>query len=673
MSRLDIYTVFHLNLAYSSIEEEQRPEVIRRCYWPLLRLAGELRLPFGIEMSAYTLETMHSIDPSWVEELRRLVREGTCEFIGSGYAQIIGPLVPAEVNAWNLRLGNEVYERVLGLSPRIALVNEQAYSPGLIRHYLDAGYKAMIMEWDNPASCHKEWDPQWRYLPQIACGPQGEEISLIWSKSIAFQKFQRYAHGETNLEEYLSYLAGHAAGDARAFPLYSNDAEIFDFRPGRFHTEAPLGPESEWLRLRGLFEALLKDARFRFVRPSQVLDLMRSPGAGNRLRLESPEQPIPVKKQNKYNVTRWAITGPDDLAVNTACWRIYRKLSRGAGSNEEDWKELCFLWGSDFRTHITDLRWRGYWTRLEAFERNLQGRLPHAPPETPVVSSGLKAMKPPSPGISRQGRYLTVETEALSARFDCHKGLALEGLWAGPMQGPPVCGTLAHGYYDDIALGADWFTGHFVLEVPGKAKVTDLGPVEPVLFVDPKSGDRVIEAAVPTALGPVTKTMRISAAEPVLTMAYRFDWAEIPMGSFRLGNITLYPESFDRSTLCYKTHCGGKEPQSMLLRGKAVEHGAPVSFLVSAQGGIGMTDGWAEIGDARRRLRVEVDQAVAALIGLMNYQEIGDSYFCRLALSAGEMDEARRLNGNPFSGIECRVILRILDNPSDSNEHEHNG
>jgi hypothetical protein len=35
---LRLYTVFHLNLAYSSIEEAQRAEVIRRCYRPLLRL-----------------------------------------------------------------------------------------------------------------------------------------------------------------------------------------------------------------------------------------------------------------------------------------------------------------------------------------------------------------------------------------------------------------------------------------------------------------------------------------------------------------------------------------------------------------------------------------------------------------------------------------------------------
>jgi len=45
IEQLQLFTVFHLNLSYSSIEEEQRLEVIKRCYWPLLRLVREYNLP----------------------------------------------------------------------------------------------------------------------------------------------------------------------------------------------------------------------------------------------------------------------------------------------------------------------------------------------------------------------------------------------------------------------------------------------------------------------------------------------------------------------------------------------------------------------------------------------------------------------------------------------------
>jgi predicted glycosyl hydrolase (DUF1957 family) len=128
---MQLYLMFHLNLAYSSVEEEEWPEVIRKCYWPLLRLTRNLDIPLGIEASGYTLETAAAIDPGWIEEFRRLTRHGPAEFIGSGYAQIIGPLVPSEVNRINLALGNQIYERFLGFRPQIALVNEQAYSAGL--------------------------------------------------------------------------------------------------------------------------------------------------------------------------------------------------------------------------------------------------------------------------------------------------------------------------------------------------------------------------------------------------------------------------------------------------------------------------------------------------------------------------------------------------------------
>ena len=47
---LHLYKFFHLNLAYSGIEEEDRPRVIERCYWPVLRLARQRALPFGIEL-----------------------------------------------------------------------------------------------------------------------------------------------------------------------------------------------------------------------------------------------------------------------------------------------------------------------------------------------------------------------------------------------------------------------------------------------------------------------------------------------------------------------------------------------------------------------------------------------------------------------------------------------
>jgi len=661
---LQLYTVFHLNLAYSSIEEEQRAQVVSGCYWPLLRLAKERNLPFGIEASGYTLETASAIDPAWLDELRSLTNKGPCEFIGSGYAQIIGPLVPADVNAANLRLGHRVYERLLGFRPEIALVNEQAYSAGLVQHYLDAGYRAIIMEWDNPARFHLEWRPEWRYLPQLACGQHGEEIPVIWNKSIAFQKFQRYCHKEIELDEYLQYLSQHLAGTPRAFPLYGNDAEIFDFRPGRYHTEAVLDEIGEWDRMATLFEALQADNRFHFIRPSHVLKMMPVSGAGNRLSLESPQQPIPVKKQGKYNIARWSVTSCDSVGINTACWRIYEALKRTANAGDLEWRELCYLWSSDFRTHITEKRWSAYLKRLLEVEGRLNkkshgesgarsdtswinGRSPVNPKlafDEGLNGRSTLSSTPPSLNqsarVDRNGRYLTVENDSTKVKLNCQRGLAVDALWFKNVSDQPLCGTLQQGYYDDINWGADFYTGHLVLEQPAKPKVTDLNPVQPEVIDEPDA--TCVIAVVQTPLGLIEKHLRMFKSSERIELSYHLKWDELPVGSLRVGHITLNPEAFPATSLFYATHNGGSQLETFPLQGQGVDHGSAVSFLVSASHGLGLTAGYIVLGNQERQLRIDVHHTVASLLGMVTYRPVGQSYFCRFTLSAREIDDTLR-------------------------------
>jgi Glycosyl hydrolase family 57 len=637
---LSLFTVFHLNLAYSSIEEEQRPQVVRDCYWPLLRLARQHNLPFGIEASAYTLQAVAEIDPAWIAELRSLTAAGPCEFVGSGYAQLIGPLVPAEVNAANLRLGNDAYRSLLGFQPAIALVNEQAYSVGLLQHYIDAGYKAIVMEWGNPARRHPEWKAEWRYFPQIACGQHGEELPLIWNKSIAFQKFQRYAHGEMDLPEYIDYLARHATNERRAFPLYGNDIEVFDFRPGRYHTEPERQAESEWLRIERLMAAIAADSRFSFMRPGQVLDLMNVSSAGQRLHLETPQDPVPVKKQEKYNLNRWAVTGRNDLAINTACWRIYealQKRSEGAAANDRYWHELCYLWSSDFRTHITEKRWRGYRERLARCERELG--LNSAGRTQGAVGSTTSAL-PAGVKIDKGDRYLTLEVDGVVAKLNHRRGLAIDQLYFKRIADEFLVGTLHHGYYDDIALGADFYTGHLVLEAPAQPKVTDLNPVEAQARWNEEHQRLEAAGTVETRLGPIHKTVSLDR-NGVVGIRYELGWETMPVGALRLGHVTLNPAAFLARDLYYETHNGGTA-ERYRVEGNRIEHGRSVSFLVSSVAAIGITAGAIRIGDGRRALSLHVDKSIAALVGQVTYTPAGDSYFFRVSLSAAELDDTTR-------------------------------
>ena len=619
---LSLFALFHLNLAFSSIEEEQRGEVIQRCYWPLLKLA-EKHGPIGLEATGFTLEEIAKHDPEWIGRARELISAGRIELIGSGYAQIIGPLVPARVTEMNLRLGNTICKRLLGVAPSLALVNEQAYSGGLVGLFLDAGYRAILMDWDNPGSHHPTWHGETRYLPQRARGADGRSIELLWTNTVAFQKLQRFAHGDIEIDDYLTYLRRCAGPRARALCAYASDAEIFDFRPARYKTEDRLSGQSEWERLGEAFAAMTGD--FSLIAPSAALGLADRPHAGQELRLETASCPVPVKKQRKYNLSRWAVTGRDDIAVNAACERIYRGMQAN-DADDGDWKKLCYLWASDFRTHITEARWQKFRAELADAEQRWNTY------EAPDLSH--------SGSTPCDGRMIDIETPALTARLDRRRGLAIQALQFGSQQNA-VIGGLPHGHFDDIALQADWYTGDCVFEGPGEHKITDLEWCA-ARSARQINGDVLVHATIDTTKGPIDKTLRFAAHEARVDFDLTFHWEDWGRGSLRLGHITLLPDAFDWEQLTLTTHNGGKDMETFSLAGETIDHGAPVSFLVSSSQGLGMTEGWAELGDGKSRIRIEVDRQAGPLMGLLQHRRVGGSLFCQLALSALELDETRK-------------------------------
>jgi hypothetical protein len=641
---LRVFAFFHLNLAFSSIEEERRPDVIARCYWPLLRLA-ERHPHIGIEVSGYTLEEIARIDPSWIAQARKLIAEDRIELIGSGYSQMIGPLVPARVMAENLRIGNQVYRDWLDARPAVALVNEQAFSAGLVGHYLDAGYSALLMDWDNPSANHPEWDAEHQYLPQYAAGLDGRKIAVLWTNTAAFQQMQRYVYDDIRLEAYLRFVRARRAFSTRALCLYASDAEIFDFRPGRFRTEEKLSANSEWKRLGEALDAVTTAGGINLIGPSHVLKLVDRQGGGNLLQLESPQCPVPVKKQRKYNLSRWAVTGRDNLAVNAACERIYRGMLE---RTDPDWKELCYLWASDFRTHLTDKRWAGFTTRLAAAEEKYS-----RPSPLPVT---IPDVEPAA------DRHLNIETPTISARLDRRRGLALERLrFEGNEHA--IVGGIPHGTFEEIGLQADWYTGDCVFEAPGEHKVTDLEWCE-ARIQKQDNGDVIAHASLDTPKGRIEKQMRFSGSEKRIDFDLTFHWDDWGKGVLRLGHFTLLPNAFSLDRLRLATANGGGR-ESFALAGRAIDHGAPVSFLVSSSHGIGMTEGWAEIGDDRTRLRIEVDRTTAPLLGMLTHRPARRSdgsagLFCQLQLSALELDDTRKPSNYRDGPRRFRFSIRAL-------------
>ena len=236
-------------------------------------------------------------------------------------------------------------------------------------------------------------------------------------------------------------------------------------------------------------------------------------------------------------------------------------------------------------------------------------------------------------------RHIAVQTPSLSATIDRRRGLAIESLHF-TTQATPCLGGLPHGFFDEIALAADWYTGDSVFEAPGEHKVTDLEWCEAHIAKD-SNGDILAHARIETPRGVIEKHLRFCAGAPRVEFDLIFHWDDWGKGVLRLGHFTLLPQAFDHTSLTLTTNNGGG-PESFALDGQAIDHGAPVSFLVSSSHGLGLTEGWAEIGDSATRLRIEVDRTTAPLLGLLTHRPARKGPFCQLQLSALELDDTRK-------------------------------
>lgn len=647
---LSLYSIFHLNLAFSSIEEESKIDVIHNCYWPLLETIKNHNLYSGIELTGYTLEQIQYLAPSWVNEFRRIIKSGLCELIGSGYCQIIGPLVPFEVNSWNQKIGLEIYQNLLDTTPQMALVNEMAYSSGILEVYKSSGYKAIVMEWNNPFRFHSEWGRDKKYRPQIITDHQGNQLDLIWADSIAFQQFQRYVYGDNSLKDFQDYIASHISDSDRFFPFYASDAEVFGFRPGRFFSETETSAyDQEWKRVASFADEVNSNNSFQFILPSKLLSIDKQ---GPPLQLESAEQPIPVKKQEKYNINRWALTGRADLQINTRCFRIFDAI-RNSG-NSEDWRQLCYFWSSDFRTHITKKRWKKYLKELHQYENHLK-----FPPRQFQSIPGTKLSLPyqgKDLSITEDNRFIFIMTQNHTLVLKKRKGLAINSFSSRHDQSW-ILGTIPHGYFDDISLGADFFSGHTLIEKPEFRKITDLGAVVPLIELIPNG----VKLSCTINEENTTINKCISLDIDQLTIEKNLHFSERFFGIIYPFIFTLSPEIWDYNSLYYSTHNGNNSADTFSLgTRKMINHSTRVSTLVSSQYALGATCGIIKIGDKDRTVTFQHDPSQCALIPSLVFQTDADSrcYF-RLQYSAQEQDETFKKSSEPFS-IYTKISVKIF-------------
>ena len=341
---INLYTFFHFNLNFSSLEEKKINQVIKRSYTKLLSKIEECDFQVGIEASGFTLEKLKSNNLLVFNKLKKLVQNKKVELIGSGYHQIISPLNDFEINNHNIIYGKKIYEDLLNYSPKIYLINEQAFNTSTIELYYSNNINNIII--DNNITIEKLYIENTNKPNYILY--KNKKINLIWSHTFLGQILQDYIYDKINFEEYESCLKKFNSSEQNYLCFYGSDAETFDFRMKRYDYEKDI----DSLEYEKLFNVThsLNENYFNFI---DFDNLLRIKKVFLKYKFASSKYPYHVKKQEKYTIVRWLNSNLSGLYLNSIISNN-KKVFKKFNINQK--KDFLFLTSSDLKTHTSNCK-----------------------------------------------------------------------------------------------------------------------------------------------------------------------------------------------------------------------------------------------------------------------------------------------------------------------------
>ncbi len=608
------YKIYHANLAFSAIPEGKLQEVIDKCYFSLLDFVEKTNTKIGLEISGYSLEIIQELKPTWIEKFKELSNQGLIELIGSGYMQIIAPLVPYKVNLQNQKIGLETYINILGITPKIAFINEQTFSKSLVDLYSEVGYEALIMEWNNAYSLNNKIKKDFAYSPIIVKGIN-KTLPILWSDSILFQKFQRTVHGERDMDFYINFVKQYTK-EYKAVPIYSSDLEIFNFRPGRFETEQ-LIKNDEWEIVANIVEKLKQFCKFEL--PSKVLEMNLD--KNKKVSLTTSLNPIIVKKQEKYSLSRWAACGRGANYINTLCYKYFKKIKNIDDLSQ--WKLLLKYWGSDYRTHITETKWEKAINDLE----NLVAS----------KNNDIQILKKSNQNFYEKGNLVIFKKNNLKIIFDRRKGLTLDTIFINNKKFP-IC-TIKHGELDLIKHGADFFTGTTIIESSETKKISDLVEAEEINYYKIDENIFKIESSLQMKNGiKELKSWIIDEKNNSITFDLILDCPLFIRGSIRVGILTL-DKTFASKNGSIKIKNGNKYYEKMNLKNNEINQHIPKSLTQSSQSGLGCTNGIMKFKNDDSSFQIKIDREISYPFIILQNNKDKFGYLTRVYFSLQELDD----------------------------------
>jgi len=622
------FLFFHFNLFFSSIDEDQRKLIIKKCYYPIIYIAKKSNIPINIEASARTLLEIKKIDKKFIKILKELIIAKKIYFVGSGYNQIISPLVPFEITSKNLEFGNYYYKKILGIRPETALINEMAFSETISEIYFDSGYKNIIIDFENLVLSPE--DRKNKIPNTFFSNSKKNKINIIYASSYLFQQFQCCIYGDISINKYVHILNKYKNKIDISLPIYSGDAEIFNFRAGRFLAERKK-THDEWARVYELLDTITKQTGINFL----LISSFKKNKFKNKIYNSSAEAPIIVKKQPKYNISRWAVTGRMDQKINTDCFKIFKnkkKIIQKIGKRNF-YERLLDLWASDFRTHITNKRWK-------RFDKNLKYMLSKIKKEKQEIQINKnnnfnEITTSNNVYFDQEKTLLFINTSKIKIILNLRRGLSIESLAYKSHKFIPIIGTIHSYKTKSIYEGADFYSGHTTHEIMSKMlKITDLNQVKPKIYED-KSVIKIYSIQN-LKYSKIAKTIEIKKNSESVIVNTHYKSNKKNIGSVRINNISFL--NVNKKKIIYSCNNGGKRNKNYELK-KYFDQSLPPTKFVSTTSGLGCTDSKLNFLIGKNKINFKWDNAKNFVLPSLQYKKIKNQKILRIFFCNQEYDE----------------------------------
>ena len=327
------------------------------------------------------------------------------------------------------------------------------------------------------------------------------------------------------------------------------------------------------------------------------------------------------------------------------CHRIEKDLTQSKNTHSKDWQDLCVFWASDLRSHITDKRWAKAKDQLNALLTqhgitNTLGGNYKAGERQDALESVIGQYGGAKISLCEEGILLHVLTKNIRLELNIRRGLAIHSLAFSSHEMEPCIGTLPHGHFSCISLGADYYSGGVLVELPvERMRLTDLEKVEPRFSIK-NSGNIEISAEIKTPLGIIVKVIEVAVNGEKISLSYAFpEWGEM-IGSVRLGVVTLLNQFSNENTKLSLSN-GGKDDEFFDFRGEC-DHAKPASTLVSSTRGLGATKGKIIIINNERSFSLQWDPSECAVMPMLQRTSINDRALSRVLFSMKETDDTAK-------------------------------